>query len=91
VNVSGFFVQASATALPARQETFDAIVMLGTLPHLYDPSATLRQILTLLKPGRTYRVKVTAAHTTRSRAHTMNNCYSKRYSQRSTKAARSLI
>jgi SAM-dependent methyltransferase len=47
----GLFVQASATALPFEPETFDAILMLGTLHHLYDPRATLRQILKLLKPG----------------------------------------
>jgi SAM-dependent methyltransferase len=47
----GFFVQASATALPFQPETFDAILMLGTLHHLHDPCASLRQIMKLLKPG----------------------------------------
>jgi ubiquinone/menaquinone biosynthesis C-methylase UbiE/uncharacterized protein YbaR (Trm112 family) len=47
----GFFVQASATALPFQPETFDAILMLGTLHHLHDPCASLRHIVKLLKPG----------------------------------------
>src|SRR5205807_658213 len=47
----GFFVQASATALPFHPETFDGILMLGTLHHLHDPIKTLTQILELLKPG----------------------------------------
>jgi SAM-dependent methyltransferase/uncharacterized protein YbaR (Trm112 family) len=48
---SGLFVQASATALPFQSETFDAILMLGTLHHLHDPCASLRRIVALLKPG----------------------------------------
>jgi SAM-dependent methyltransferase len=47
----GLFVHASATALPFQSETFDAILMLGTLHRLHDPCATLRRIVALLKPG----------------------------------------
>ena len=47
----GVFAQASATALPFRPRTFDAILMLGTLHHLHDPRPTLTYILGFLKPG----------------------------------------
>jgi SAM-dependent methyltransferase len=47
----GLFVQASATALPFREQSFDAILMLGTLHHLHEPKRALSRILTLLKPG----------------------------------------
>jgi len=47
----GVFVQASATALPFQSQTFDAILMLGTLHHLHDQCPTLRRIVALLKPG----------------------------------------
>jgi SAM-dependent methyltransferase len=47
----GFFVQASATALPFHEHSFDAILLLGTLHHLHEPKQALGRILTLLRPG----------------------------------------
>jgi SAM-dependent methyltransferase/uncharacterized protein YbaR (Trm112 family) len=49
--MQGHFVQASATALPFRPRTFDAILMLGTLHHCHSPRETLARILDLLKRG----------------------------------------
>jgi ubiquinone/menaquinone biosynthesis C-methylase UbiE len=44
-------VVASVMAVPARLETFDAVICLNAFPHFGDPDAALRQMAACLKRG----------------------------------------
>ncbi|SMD15240.1 class I SAM-dependent methyltransferase [Kibdelosporangium aridum] len=44
-------VQASATAIPFQDNTFDAVTTLNMLYHLADPTQALREAKRVLKPG----------------------------------------
>ncbi|MCL5026905.1 MAG: methyltransferase domain-containing protein [Chloroflexi bacterium] len=45
------YVQADGSALPFRDETFDALLCNATFPHLRDKDAALREIGRVLRPG----------------------------------------
>jgi SAM-dependent methyltransferase len=56
----GRLVQASATAMPFAEATFDAIVALDVLEHIPDHEAAAREIMRVLKPGGAVFVTVPA-------------------------------
>lgn len=50
-NVRAEFMQGSATAIPLAENTVDTVVMTWTLCSIPDPSAALREMRRVLKPG----------------------------------------
>jgi ubiquinone/menaquinone biosynthesis C-methylase UbiE len=44
-------VVASVMAIPARPESFEAVICLNAFPHFSDPAGALRQMALCLKPG----------------------------------------
>jgi O-antigen/teichoic acid export membrane protein len=69
------FVYADASKLPFRQDSFQAIVLIGVLPYIKNPEIILSEARRVLKPYG--HVEVSAANT--NRLHRFLNIYNWRY------------